>query len=97
MEPKDAAYYAATLDEVSIQMLLRANTKHWTRTEMSVDHMKHPFTTTRAVAKNLEGMNLVECQQGRVGNRFDNLIIRLNERGEFLKKFILANPQATEG
>ncbi len=87
-----AADYAETLPELCKILILKSDSERWTRTDSFIDRNEHPFGSGIQIAKHLEASNLVECQQGRMGNRYDCLIVRLNDRGAYLKNYLLAQP-----
>lgn len=90
MDDEMAADYAESLPELCKVLVLKADRERWTRTDGFIDRAKHPFTSGKQIAHYLESANLVECSQGRMGNRFDCLIVRLNERGAYLKNFLIS-------
>lgn len=89
MDAEMAADYAETLPEEARLVLLEGDLERWCRTDFQIDEDRFPFVSVNKVVKFLAASNLAEYQQGRMGNRYDCLIFKLNERGQALKQLLL--------
>ena len=85
MDDDDAADYVENLPELCKQMLLQSHAEGWTTTRSEFRRSSDPFASHIDVAKHLAASGLADYRQLRVG---DFLSIKLNERGDALKKYI---------
>ena len=97
MDDEVAADYAATLPELCKALILKASPDRWTGTGSLIDPNDDPFTSGKQIAHYLESANLAEVRQGRTGNKFGSLVVRLNERGAYLKQFMTAQRPSEKG
>jgi len=51
----------------------------------------------KQIAKYLETSNLAEVRQGRRGNQFSTLVVKLNEQDAALKRFMIAQQAGEKG
>ena len=97
MDDEVAADYAATLPEHCKALILKASPARWTGTGNLIAPTDDPFASGKQIAHYLESANLAEVRQGRTGNKFGSLVVRLNERGAYLKQFMTAQQEAENG